>query len=274
VAPADPARVRLDPAEAVRLVCPYLVAAAGGWRAMHPTRDHRCGATLPTAAPAIAKQRETCLSAAHRGCATYLAARDLELASAGGTPRVSGAGFWPETRSVVLALEPAHGRIGGLAGAPVRHGGQALLVGLIVLAFLVLVIARVTPPSSGGAMPSAAGGTAVGSGVPTSVAPSGPAAGGASPAASPSRSDAAPTTSPGATASVAPSPSPSPSRSPAATPRPTPTPVPADAVRYTVRPGDTLSAIASRFNTTVKKIRAANGLTSNIIRVGQVLVIP
>jgi LysM repeat protein len=226
------------------------------------------------AAPAIAKQRETCLAAAHRGCATYLAARDLELGAAGGGPLASEAGFWPETRSVVLALEPAHGRIGGLAGAPARHGGQALLVGLIVLAFLVLVIARVTPPSSGGATPSAAGGAAVGSEVPASVAPSGPADSGASPDASPSRSDAAPTTLPGATASVAPSPSSSPSRSPAATSRPTPTPVPADAVRYTVRSGDTLISIASRFNTTVKRIKAANGLTGNVIRVGQVLVIP
>jgi LysM repeat protein len=224
------------------------------------------------AAPAIAKQRETCLAAAHRGCATYLAARDLELGAAGVGRRSSEAGFWPETRSVVLALEPAHGRIGGLAGAPARHGGQALLVGLIVLAFLVLVIARVTPPSSGGATPSAAGGAAVGSGVPASVAPSRPADGGASPAASPSRSDAPTTPSPGATASVAPSPTPS--RSPAATSKPTPTPVPADAVRYTVRPGDTLISIAARFNTTVKKIKAANGLTGNVIRVGQVLVIP
>jgi LysM repeat protein len=164
--------------------------------------------------------------------------------------------------------------MGGLAGAPVRHGGQAMLVGLIVLAFLVLVIARVTPPSSGGATPSAAGGAAIGSGVPASVAPSGLAGGEASPAASPARSDAPTTPSPGVTASVAPSPTPSPSRSPAATSRPTPTPVAADAVRYTVRPGDTLILIASRFGSTVKKIKAANGLTDNVIRVGQVLAIP
>jgi LysM repeat protein len=44
--------------------------------------------------------------------------------------------------------------------------------------------------------------------------------------------------------------------------------------RYTVRAGDTLSSIARRFSTTVQAIMTANGLTSTVIRVGQVLVIP
>lgn len=43
---------------------------------------------------------------------------------------------------------------------------------------------------------------------------------------------------------------------------------------YTVRAGDTLSSLARRFNTTVQAIMTANGLTSTVIRVGQVLVIP
>lgn len=43
---------------------------------------------------------------------------------------------------------------------------------------------------------------------------------------------------------------------------------------YTVVPGDTLSGISSRFNTTVEDIMAANGLTSHTIRVDQVLSIP
>jgi LysM repeat protein len=49
---------------------------------------------------------------------------------------------------------------------------------------------------------------------------------------------------------------------------------PAAETTYKVRSGDTLSAIAARFNTTVKKIKVANGLTSNTLRIGQVLAIP
>lgn len=45
-------------------------------------------------------------------------------------------------------------------------------------------------------------------------------------------------------------------------------------VYYTVVQGDTLSSIAARFNTTVSAIMAANGLSSDLIYVGQVLYIP
>ncbi|MDQ0254713.1 LysM repeat protein [Evansella vedderi] len=43
---------------------------------------------------------------------------------------------------------------------------------------------------------------------------------------------------------------------------------------YTVVSGDSLSGIASRFNTTVNAIKTKNNLTSDVIRVGQVLRIP
>ncbi|MCP5100613.1 MAG: LysM peptidoglycan-binding domain-containing protein [Chloroflexi bacterium] len=61
---------------------------------------------------------------------------------------------------------------------------------------------------------------------------------------------------------------------------PTPTPVPPDNPTpipgsYTVRSGDTLSAIARRFNTTVAAIAQLNGITNiNFIQVGQLLRIP
>jgi len=45
-------------------------------------------------------------------------------------------------------------------------------------------------------------------------------------------------------------------------------------VYYTVVQGDTLSSIAARFGTTVSAIMQANGLTSDLIYVGQVLLIP
>jgi len=44
--------------------------------------------------------------------------------------------------------------------------------------------------------------------------------------------------------------------------------------RYTVRSGDTLSEIARKNHTTVAKIKSANKLRSDVIKIGQVLVIP
>lgn len=45
-------------------------------------------------------------------------------------------------------------------------------------------------------------------------------------------------------------------------------------VRYKVKSGDSLSVIASKYNTTAKVIRSANNLATNTIRVGQHLMIP
>ena len=55
----------------------------------------------------------------------------------------------------------------------------------------------------------------------------------------------------------------------------TPTPPPTGSQTYIVRSGDTLSAIARRFNTTVSAIAQASGINNiNYIYVGQVLTIP
>ena len=51
-------------------------------------------------------------------------------------------------------------------------------------------------------------------------------------------------------------------------------PAAAQGTSYTVQPGDNLYRIALKFNTTVAAIQTANGLTTTIIRVGQVLMIP
>ncbi|MCC7358576.1 MAG: LysM peptidoglycan-binding domain-containing protein [Anaerolineales bacterium] len=61
---------------------------------------------------------------------------------------------------------------------------------------------------------------------------------------------------------------------PAVTPAPTPdnTP-PSGATSYTVVAGDNLFRLARRFNTTVARIKQLNGLTSDIIYIGQVLII-
>ena len=49
---------------------------------------------------------------------------------------------------------------------------------------------------------------------------------------------------------------------------------PAQDVIYIVQRGDNLYRISLRFGATVAAIKAANGLTSDIIRIGQVLIIP
>ncbi|WP_300773592.1 LysM peptidoglycan-binding domain-containing protein, partial [uncultured Acetatifactor sp.] len=43
---------------------------------------------------------------------------------------------------------------------------------------------------------------------------------------------------------------------------------------YTVRPGDSLWQIARRYGTTVEAIKSLNGLTSDLLSIGQVLRIP
>jgi LysM repeat protein len=70
-----------------------------------------------------------------------------------------------------------------------------------------------------------------------------------------------------------PSPTVTPTPKPTGTPTPTPTPTPA-AKTYVVVSGDTLSKIATKFGVTVAAIKTANGLTSDLISVGQKLTIP
>ncbi len=52
------------------------------------------------------------------------------------------------------------------------------------------------------------------------------------------------------------------------------TPIPLTGRIYTVAAGDTLGAIARKFDTTVQAIREANGLTTDFLSVGQQLKIP
>ncbi len=57
--------------------------------------------------------------------------------------------------------------------------------------------------------------------------------------------------------------------------QPAPPAAPSPSVTYTVKPGDTLYAIAVKYGTTVQAIAAANNIANpNLIQVGQVLKIP
>jgi len=53
-----------------------------------------------------------------------------------------------------------------------------------------------------------------------------------------------------------------------------PAPAPAGGAQYTVKAGDSLSAIAARNGTTVSALRQANGLRSDTLQIGQQLTIP
>lgn len=53
-----------------------------------------------------------------------------------------------------------------------------------------------------------------------------------------------------------------------------PTSLNQSSVEYTVKRGDALSRIARQYDTSVRAIKAANGKTSDLIRVGETLVIP
>jgi LysM repeat protein len=241
--------------DVVHEVCPYLVADGGGWRGAYPTRDHRCTAIEPPVALAPAKQRDLCLRLSHATCATFRAAR--ELGADHGLPiPVDAGGLWPSTSGPLVALTPTRGRGPQLRGA---HGRtvQAALVGVMVVAFAVLLLARPTSPPPGTGASGAPGGQAT----PPGAAASAPASVdvSTSPSQLPSESPATPP--------------PSASASPASTPVSSAEPsVPPTS--YTVKRGDTLSSIAVSFGTTVSKLKKANGLTSNLIRVGQELVIP
>ena len=110
----------------------------------------------------------------------------------------------------------------------------------------------------------------------------------------PANPPAAQPTSPPATATPVPpadqgsgNPPPPSEPAPTATPIPQPaataTPVPSQGcagyarsgeTRYTVRAGDTLSGLASRYGTTVGRIKTRNCLNSDALFVGQLLVIP
>jgi LysM repeat protein len=154
---------------------------------------------------------------------------------------------------VPVSIEATRVRPGVTVGSP-RSGGQAVLIGVMVVALLILVIARTNPlegGTAGGSPAPSTGGLGLASAVVVaSVAPA--------PSTAPSVVVSASPAAPSASAAVSPSPAPS------ATQR-----------TYKVRSGDTVASIAAKFHTTVTSIVKANKIVDpRTIHPGQVLVIP
>jgi hypothetical protein len=228
----------------VERICPYLAllddgrTVADGFDA-----EHRCLAVTPPSTLERARQVQLCLTEAHVRCDRFVAARTAWLAASSGLPRVAPDVAFGTTR-MVLEPEPAWRSLAATPRNPLSR--RALLVAAAAAAIVaVLVLGSVFRLFGGAPAPSAS---------PT-------------PSASPSVLQSS---------SSSPTPSavtPSASVAPTATPAPTPTPAPTRRT-YVVKQGDTLNGIAALFGTTAQAIKAANGLTSDTINVGQVLIIP
>jgi len=261
---ASPVTTPAVPATAA--VCPYLMSSDGRWRSSTPAREHRCTVVSPPAILALEKQRRLCLTSDHLRCSTYLAA--LAATDQGvdeGTPssrtddRGSGR---PVTRTAPLVLD--RGRLGITLPSlrPDRGAGQGGLVALMAVAFVAIVLARL---SDGG--PNLTPAQAADGASPTPSAITSPASTLAPPASSvpassvPASSVPAPTLVP---TEVEPTPA-LPQASPTAPPSALPE-------TYKVRSGDTLGGIAREFGTTVAALMELNGIENpRLLRVGQVL---
>lgn len=231
-------------------ICPFLVAADGGWRSVAAIREHRCTAVSPPAPLAVEKQRRLCLTAEHAMCATYLAAGEARATGHRTTPMRR-----PVARTTPVVLDQGRWPVQLPAIAALPGIGQGALVALLALAFLAVLIARLA--TSGGGSP----GAVVSVGSPTPVA-----------AATADAAAAGPTATPEVTpeATTAPSPTLVPTGSKA-----TPTPKAQTPTTYKVQKGDTLSGIAAKFGTTVKALAKLNKIDDpSKIHVGQVLKIP
>jgi nucleoid-associated protein YgaU len=226
--------------EVVAGICPYLTSSGGSWRVVTPSREHRCAAVDPPAPQPTDKQRRHCLSKDHVSCAVFLAAREARSGAlaAGANPALVEAADRrrrPLARTAPVLLEPPRLVDQAVRLQFERGPGQLALIGLMIVAFAIVALTRL---SAGGA---------------------------ASASPAPSHGAAAPSPSPRPTPTATPSVGPSPSSG---------SPAPSAQATYTVRKGDTLLSIAKKFNTTAAKIKTLNGLKGSALKVGQILKIP
>jgi len=231
--------------EATAATCPYLISVGGAWRQATPSREHRCSALEPPAPQPSDKQRRHCLSPHHVECAIFKTARTARAVglSPSGDPAavaIVDAARRPIARTAPILLERPRLVDRAVRLSFDRGPGQLALVALMILAFSVVAITRLSSAS-----PPGAGGSAS----PSTIA----------------RASSSPKPTPRPT----PRPSPQPSASAA------PTPGPSFRSLYTVKKGDTLLSIAQRFKVHTGEIRRLNGLKSTYVaKPGDVLKIP
>jgi LysM repeat protein len=236
-------------------VCPFLALAAdartvvGGYDA-----DHRCHADGPPAAIERQRQLGLCLTDAHRDCELYIAAVKRHAATLAAPPPAPDA-VLSRTR---LLLEPnqMNGPLAGLRTGRLRRYGLAGAIAAVGVGAVVTgtagglgsLVGRDSPSPSATEVPAT--GSRLATPTPPLHASPDPMAG--SPTASAMPAASQPVTAPSAPPSAEPS----------------------SAQIYVVRQGDTLSSIAEAFGVTVAAVMDANGLESDVINVGQQLVIP
>ena len=239
--------------------CPFLVAETGGWRLDMPSRDHRCGAFSPPAPLSPDKQSRLCLTPAHPTCATYLASVAARTERLGAAP-VRRTTRWGLARTTSVIEDPGGLRARFLAVVLDRRRWPAIPAVILITTLFVLALSGLR------------------AGVPASQVAT------ASPTPASSTAASTPRATPGPVATPSPLEPTPPASAPVETAPPTttkPTSAPATATAaasyrtYRVKSGDTLSAIAGRFGTTVSAIVSLNDLSDpGALRVGQVLLIP
>jgi LysM repeat protein len=259
---AEIAEAGVDPA--TPRGCPFLQSGDGGWRLGTPARDHRCAAFSPASPLSLEKQSRLCLTPAHASCATFLASMAAREARLGAVP-LDRATRWGLARTTTVIEDPGgvRGRLVGLALD--RRRWPAVPAVILVTTLFTLAISgfRAGAPSSAAVTATPTSAAATGTPAPRPSSTGGPTAEpddtdwpSGAPSEAPTESPAtAPTTAPATAA---------PSRAPAASFR-----------TYRVVSGDTLSAIAGRYGTTVAALRELNNISDpSKLRVGQVLRIP
>ena len=204
--------------------------------------EHLCLALDPPGALERTRQVQLCLSESHIRCERLVAMRGRPGPTRG-TVGVPPDLAFASTR-LIMEPEPAWR---SLAGAESRRRRRLAVVGGLGLAAAVTVAAGSAAGLFGGATPS-------------------PGAGSATPSPSVGTSAGA-SVLPSATSVSSATPVPTPSLAPPGSVVPSPR-------IYVVQSGDTLGLIAAQFKTTADAIRTANGLTTDVINIGQKLIIP
>jgi LysM repeat protein len=239
----------------VERICPFLALSTDHRTAIDGfDPEHACHAIDPPDLLERSRQVELCLGEAHRQCDRYLALLSQHAAQAASVPPPASDAYVARTR-LVFDPDPRFGAVGGLI-SPATRARRWLVAGGVAAVGLAVAATAV-----GGGFNGLVGDRSPTPSAPATTVNPSPSVG--------LQATAQPTLEPTDAPPTVPA-----SPTPPATQQPTQAPASEAPQTYTVNEGDTLSAIATRFGTSVAAIQAANGLNSDVINVGQVLVVP